>query len=168
MPMGFMFKFNLYSTHGDLFYIGLNGIEIYDQNGFDVCQTRGDQCRIYAHPAGVHSLNGMQDDIRVVDNLLDSQNKTSNDNHIWLTPYKNTKGHANASATGDKDQAKKREPNYVILLFEQPVALSALRIWNYSKTPARGVNEFELEIDGQKIYRGFARKAPDNAASGGQ
>ena len=49
------------------------------------------------------------------------------------------------------------------------MALSALRIWNYSKTPARGVNEFELEIDGQKIYRGFARKAPENAAaSGGQ
>lgn len=82
-----------------------------------------------------------------------------------MTPYKNTKGHANASASGDKDQAKKREPNYVILLFEQPVAISALRLWNYSKTPARGVNEFELEIDGQKIYRGFARKAPDDSLS---
>ena len=93
-------------------------------------------------------MNGMQDDIRVIDNLVDSQNQTSNDNHIWLTPYKNTKGHANASAPGDKDQAKKREPNYIILLFEQPVALSALRLWNYSKTPSRGDNEFELEIDG--------------------
>lgn len=42
MPMGFMFKLNLYSTHGDLFYIGLNGIEVYDQNGFEVCRTRKD------------------------------------------------------------------------------------------------------------------------------
>ena len=72
MPMGFMFKLNLYSSQGDLFYIGLNGIEVYDQNGFDVCRTRGDQCRIYAHPAGVHSLNGMSDDIRIVSNLLDN------------------------------------------------------------------------------------------------
>ena len=60
---------------------------------------------------------------------------------------------------------KKREPNFVVFLFEQPVAISVLRLWNYSKTPSRGVNEFELEIDGNKIYRGFARMAPENASS---
>lgn len=102
----------------------------------------------------------MGNDIRVVGNLIDGQNQTLSDEHIWLTPYKNTKGHASASSS-EKDQAKKREPNYIMLMFEQPVALSALRIWNYSKTPSRGVNEFELEIDGQKIYRGFVRQAPD-------
>lgn len=42
MPLGFLFKINLYSTHGDLFYIGLNGIQLYDQNGNDVCQTKKD------------------------------------------------------------------------------------------------------------------------------
>ena len=161
MPMGFMFRLNLYSTHGDLFYIGLNGIEILDQNWQNVCLTRRDQCRIYAHPAGVHSLQGMQDDVRHVDNLLDGSNQTSVDNHIWLTPYKNTKGHSSTSSS-EKDNAKKREPNFVTLLFEQPVAISALRIWNYSKTPARGVNEFELEIDGKKVFRGFAKQAPEN------
>ena len=46
------------------------------------------------------------------------------------------------------------------------MALGALRLWNYSKTPARGVNEFELEVDGHKIYRGFMRKAPENIAGG--
>ena len=42
------------------------------------------------------------------------------------------------------------------------MAISALRLWNYSKTPNRGVNEYELEIDGKKVYRGFMRRAPDN------
>lgn len=114
---------------------------------------------MYAYPAGVHTLDGMGDDIRHVGNLVDGQNCTNGDNHIWLTPYKNTKGHSSTTAP-EKDTATKREPNCVVLLFEQPVALGALRLWNYSKTPARGVNEFELEIDGLKIYRGFVRKAP--------
>ena len=52
-----------------------------------------------------------------VDNLLDPLNQTSSDSHIWLTPYKNTKGHASAGSS-EKDNSKKREPNFVTLLFE--------------------------------------------------
>lgn len=74
MPMGFLFKLNLYSTHGDLFYIGLNGIEVYDQTGKDVCRSRRDSCRIYANPEGVHTLNGMGSDTRVISNTIDGQN----------------------------------------------------------------------------------------------
>jgi len=40
--------------------------------------------------------------------------------------------------------------------------VSALRIWNYSKTATRGVHEFELVVDDKPIYRGFARKAPES------
>ena len=71
MPVGFALKINLYSTHGDLFYIGLNGIELFDQNGNEILSSMADKVRVYAHPAGVHTLNGMSDDTRVVKNVID-------------------------------------------------------------------------------------------------
>jgi hypothetical protein len=50
-------------------------------------------------------------------------------------------------------------------MFEEPVAISVARLWNYSKTHARGVNEFEIEVDGHRVFRGFARKAPDEVGT---
>ena len=69
MPIGFCFKFNLYSTHGDLYYIGLNGLQMYDQNGKELLGSAAN-FKLVAVPSGVHELEGMEQDVRTADKLV--------------------------------------------------------------------------------------------------
>ena len=89
MPIGFSIRLNLYSTHGDFYYIGLNGIELFDQNGRNLLQTL--KYKVYANPPGVYTIQGMEQDIRRIQNVVDGNNLTSEENHIWLTLFKNTR-----------------------------------------------------------------------------
>jgi len=70
LPMGMNIRINLYSTHGDFFYVGLNGMEIYDQSGKAITK----EARVFAMPSGVHVLPGMEGDIRTPDKLVDGFN----------------------------------------------------------------------------------------------
>ena len=37
-------------------------------------------------------------------------------------------------------------------MFDEPVTLSLLKVWNYAKTPGRGVRDFHLCIDDVRFY----------------
>lgn len=86
----------------------------------------------------------MESDVRTPDKLIDGVNETSNDRNMWLTYL--------------PDKKKNQASPYFCIAFDKPVAISYIRIWNYAKTPSRGVNEIDVEIDDTLAYRGFLKK----------
>ena len=110
-----------------------------------------------ANPAGINRLPGMESDERSIDKLFNGQNQTLNEGNMWLAPFKFTRSHA--AANSSSQDSDKREPNFVSMLFDVPIAISAIRLWNYSKTSSRGVHEFEIVIDDKPVFRGFVKEA---------
>ena len=53
MPMGFVLKFVLLTTWGDLHYIGLNGLEIYDGKGEALLSPGKKEFKLIAEPKSV-------------------------------------------------------------------------------------------------------------------
>ncbi|KAJ1435059.1 hypothetical protein B484DRAFT_325821 [Ochromonadaceae sp. CCMP2298] len=70
----------------------------------------------------------------------------------------NTTGSSSTSAPPSSDLSFPLN-NVLLVLFPFPVALSAVRLFNYSKTPARGVRDFQLEVDGLLLYMGSLQRA---------
>ncbi|KAL0488112.1 hypothetical protein AKO1_008933 [Acrasis kona] len=143
LPCGYVFKLHLNSSYGDQFYIGLNGIEIYDAVHNKIPLTINN---VQAIPKSIQELPNNKNDVRTLDKLIDGENYTWNDRHMWLAPY----------IPG--------QTNYLYVIFEEPVAVSMIKIWNYSKTVSRGVEELEIYADDVLIYKGFLRKAHEQGS----
>nr|CAD7458597.1 unnamed protein product [Timema tahoe] len=83
MPQGFVFQVLILSTWGDPYYVGLNGLELYDDDGDRIRLTENN---IGAYPDSVNILEGVSDDVRTPEKLVDGVNDTLDGRHMWLAP----------------------------------------------------------------------------------
>jgi len=139
-PCGSLVRFVFHGTHGDSYYIGLDGIEFRDAQN-EIIPI--DESQVYALPDSVRILGGeYSQDVRLPRNIFTTIHSST---HAWLAPYR--------ISMADKDFPGYPEENELYIFFHKPVTLSSIYIWNYTKTPSRGVKEMSIWIDGLIVAR---------------
>ena len=142
LPRGRELKFYILSTWGDPHYVGLNGIDLFDESGKRILL---DASCISADPPDINVLPGYGSDPRTVDKLVDGCHYTCDDLHMWLSPF------------------NLKEEQTITVRIPETKTISMIRIWNYNKSRIhsfRGVRQLRLFLDGEEIFGGEIKRAP--------
>ncbi|CEF66327.1 Domain of unknown function DUF4457 domain-containing protein [Strongyloides ratti] len=131
--VAFIYQFRLLSTWGDDYYIGLNGIELTGRDGKKIKLKAQN---IACFPESVNILPNVANDPRVSTNLILDKPDNKRTCDTWLTPLL---------------------PNNTVrifVIFDFPTYISDIIIYNYSKTPERGVKDIVILADDLIIFSG--------------
>ena len=147
-PHGFVYELQLLSSISDQFYIGLNGIEVFDKMGEKIDLSL---LNIYADPESINILEvygitteskstseiptSEDADCRTLDKLIHPDNQSHENS--WLSPILANK------------------INKLFLCFDTAVQISKIKIYNYTKDVGRGLSEYNLLVDGILIKNGI-------------
>lgn len=152
IPMGKLLTITIYSTYGDVNYVGLNGIELYDEKG-QLLKLGQKISTIQALPSDLTIISGYEDDPRKAVNLLDGVNTTKDDLHQWLAPHAHiAKDYVDVNSLIDDDAIAA-----VSIAFKELQKVSMLRIFNFNKSRThnqRGVRLCKIKIDEKIIFDG--------------
>ena len=101
-----------------------------------------------ARPCDMNVIPGYSGDYRTLDKLINGINITIKDENMWLIPFVKAQNHQ------------------IFINFDEPKAISGIKIWNYNKNPDdsyRGVKQLTVSGDGILLTPAagvLIRKAP--------
>ncbi|XP_052071709.1 katanin-interacting protein-like [Mytilus californianus] len=121
------------ATWGDMHYLGLTGLEVVGRDGealpVNINMMNGS-------PRDLHSLPGHENDDRTLDKVIDNNNLTTSDEHMWMIPFTEGQNHT------------------LSIEFSQTQMISGLRVWNYNKSREdtyRGARIVHVTIDDKQV-----------------